>query len=59
MKTITLRITPDIDDIIDLLHVQLCCSRQEAIRRCILYCSTCPNQVIHYLFRQTLLTQGG
>lgn len=57
MKTISLRVTPEIDNVVDWLHIQLCCSRQEAIRRCILYCSTCPKQVVEYLFNQSLLTQ--
>lgn len=56
LKTMSLRVTPEIDSIIDWLHIQLCCSRQEAIRRCILFCSTCPKQVTDYLFSRALLT---
>ena len=56
MKTISLRVTPEVENILDWLHIQLSCSRQEAIRRCILYCSTCPKQVNDYLFSRALLT---
>ena len=56
MKTISLRVTPEVDNILDWLHIQLSCSRQEAIRRCIIYSSTCPKQVNDYLFSRALLT---
>ena len=56
-KKISLRVTPEIDSIIDWLHIQLCCSREEAVRRCILYCSTCPKKIVEYLFNQVLSTQ--
>lgn len=55
-KFISLGLTPEVSSIVDWLHVQLSCSRQEAIRRCIIYCSTCPKQVNDYLFSRALLT---
>lgn len=54
-KTITLRLTPEVVSMADWLHIQLSCSRQEAIRRCIIYCTTCPKQVNDYLFSRALL----
>lgn len=54
-KNVTLRLTPEIVNMVDFLHIQLSCSRQEAIRRCIVYCTTCPKQVNDYLFSKALL----
>ncbi len=55
-KFISLGLTAEIVSMIDWLHIQLSCSRQEAIRRCIIYCTTCPKQVNDYLFSRALLT---
>ena len=55
LKTMSVRVTPEVYNILDWLHIQLSCSRQEVIRRCILYCSTCPKQVNDYLFNRALL----
>lgn len=54
-KTITLRLTPEIVKMVDWLHVQLFCSRQEAIRRCIIYCDSCPDKVNSYIFTRAKL----
>lgn len=55
-KFISLGLTPEVVNMVDWLHIQLSCSRQEAIRRCIIYCTTCPKQVNDYLFSRALLT---
>ena len=57
LKTISLWVTPEIDNTIDFLQSQLNCSREEVIRRCILYCSTFSDQVVEYPFNNTLLPQ--
>lgn len=54
-KTITLRVTPEIEAYIDTLHTQLSCSKQEAIRRCITYCVGCPDKVNNYIFARAKL----
>ncbi len=55
-KFISLGLTAEIVSMVDWLHIQLSCSRQEVIRRCIIYCTTCPKQVNDYLFSRALLT---
>lgn len=54
-KFISLGLTPEVVRMLDCLHIQLSCSRQEAIRRCIIYCTTCSKQVNDYLFSRALL----
>lgn len=49
-KTITLRVTPEIEAYVDWLHTQFSCSKQEAIRRCVIYCVGCPEKVNNYMF---------
>lgn len=56
MKTISLRVTPEVSSYVDLLHTQLQCSRQESIRRCIIYCVTCTKQVNDYIFTRARLS---
>lgn len=55
LKTLSLRVTPEIEGYIDWLHLQLSCSRQEAIRRCIIYCVGCPEKVNSYIFTRAKL----
>lgn len=54
-KNISLRVTPEVQAYIDTLHTQLSCSRQEAIRRCIIYCVGCPDKVNSYIFTRAKL----
>lgn len=56
MKTVSLRVTPEVSSYVDWLHTQLQCSRQEAIRRCIIYCVTCTKQVNDYIFTRARLS---
>lgn len=54
MKQISLRVTSEVNSYVEFLATELICSRQESIRRCIIYCSTCPDKVRDYTIKRLL-----
>ena len=56
MKTICLRVTPELYSYIDWLHTKLQCSRQEAIRRSIIHLVTCPEVDNYNIFTRARIS---